>query len=57
MAKPPAAPEANAAFEQAIAQVAAATKQLLGTLPERGEARTREGERAKARQRWERRAV
>ena len=56
MTKAPASPAANAVFEQAIAQIAAATKQLLTTLPERGEPRTREREREKARERWERRA-
>lgn len=55
-AKPPANLEARAAFERAVEQVAAATKQLLRNLPERGEARTREGERTKARLRFERRA-
>lgn len=57
MTKSPAAPAANAAFEHAIAQVAEATKALLEHLPERGEPRTREREREKARERWERRSV
>jgi hypothetical protein len=43
------------AFEKAIADVAKSTRTLLGKLPERGEARTREGEREKARARWEKR--
>lgn len=55
-AKPPASPAALAAFEQAIAEVAGATKALLMTLPGRGEPRTREREREKARERWERRS-
>lgn len=57
LTKAPAAPEAHAAFEAAITAIAAATKGLLVTLPARGEARTREGERQKARVRWERRSV
>lgn len=56
MPKPPAAAEPNAAFEQAVTQIAELTKQLLQSLPERGSPRTREGEREKARARWERRA-
>ena len=47
--------EAHAAFERAVAQVTAATTKLLSTLPKRGEPRTRDGERAKARARWARR--
>lgn len=47
--------EANAAFERAVAQVTAATTKLLSTLPKRGEPRTRDGEKAKARARWARR--
>ncbi|MDB4944311.1 MAG: hypothetical protein JWP97_3845 [Labilithrix sp.] len=42
----------NAAFEEAVAEVAAATAKLLATLPARGEPRTREGEREKARLKW-----
>jgi hypothetical protein len=46
------------AFDRAIAEVAEATERLLGALhPTRGPARTREGERAKAKARWERRAA
>jgi hypothetical protein len=44
-----------AAFERAIAQVQAATTKLLAALPANGEPRTREGEKAKAKARWERR--
>lgn len=51
--KPPKGHEA--AFEAAIEQVFAATSELLEALPLRGEARTREGEREKARVRWQRR--
>jgi hypothetical protein len=47
--------DAEAAFERAVRQVAQATSKLLDALPVRGEPRTREGERAKARARWERR--
>ena len=47
--------EAIAAFEKAVTQIAAATKKLLDALPENGEPRTREGEKAKAKVRWERR--
>jgi hypothetical protein len=43
------------AFERAVAEVAASTKAILTTLAARGPARTREGEREKARQRWTRR--
>jgi hypothetical protein len=56
LAKPPASAEANAAFARAVEEVAASTKALLHALPERGSARTREGEREKARMRWVRRA-
>jgi hypothetical protein len=42
-------------FEAAVAEVAATTKKLLMTLTARGTARTREGERAKAKVRWARR--
>jgi hypothetical protein len=44
------------AFERAIDEVAAATAKLLDALPARGVARTREGEREKARARWALRA-
>jgi len=40
------------AFERAVAEIAAATSRLLAALPSRGDARTREGERAKARLKW-----
>ena len=43
------------AFEAAIEQVFAATSTLLDALPLRGEPRTREGEREKARVKWQRR--
>lgn len=51
--KPSAADEA--AFAQAVDEVAAATARLLDALRPRGAARTREGERAKAKRSWERR--
>jgi hypothetical protein len=53
MQKPP--KDAEAAFAKAIAQITKVTTSLLETLPERGEPRTRDGEKAKARARWERR--
>jgi hypothetical protein len=49
--KPPQAVEA--AFERAIDEVAGATERLLAALPARAPARTREGEREKARARWQ----
>jgi hypothetical protein len=51
LTKPPAADEA--AFERAIDQVTAATEKLLASLTSRGTVRTREGEREKARLRWQ----
>lgn len=42
-------------FEAAIELVVQATTTLLESLPARGEPRTREGEREKAKVRWERR--
>ncbi|HUS27246.1 MAG TPA: DUF2277 domain-containing protein [Kofleriaceae bacterium] len=47
--------EAAKAFEKAVEQIAAATSKLLGVLPKKGEPRTREGEKLKAKARWERR--
>jgi len=47
--------ESSVAFEKAVAQITAATTKLLDALPENGEPRTREGEKAKAKLRWERR--
>lgn len=47
--------DAVRAFEQAIKQVEAATAKLLTKLPKRGEPKTREGEKLKAKARWERR--
>jgi len=46
-----------AAFEAAVDAVTAITTELLGKLESRGEPRTREGEIAKARARFERRAL
>jgi hypothetical protein len=43
---------AEDAFARAVAEVAATTATLLAALPERGEARTREGERERAKARW-----
>lgn len=45
----------QAAFEQAVETITSATKALLGSLGARGEPRTRDGERAKAKERWEKR--
>lgn len=42
-------------FQQAVETIAAATKTLLGSLGTRGEPHTREGERVKAKVRWEKR--
>jgi hypothetical protein len=53
MQKPP--KDAEAAFDKAIQQIAKITTALLDSLPERGEPRTRDGEKEKARARWERR--
>jgi hypothetical protein len=53
LVKPTAADEA--AFQRAIDEVAGVTERLLAALPERGAARTREGEREKAKVRWARR--
>jgi hypothetical protein len=47
--------DAMRVFEKAVEQIAAATTKLLDALPERGEPRTREGEKEKAKARWERR--
>ena len=46
-----------AAFERAVDEVAATTKRLLRGLPERGNVRTREHEREKAKNRWALRAA
>jgi hypothetical protein len=43
---------AEEAFTRAVEEVAAATARLLEHLPARGEPRTREGERERARLRW-----
>ena len=42
----------QAAFEAAVAEVAASTERLLGVLKARAPVRTREGEQAKGRARW-----
>jgi hypothetical protein len=47
--------DASVAFEKAVQQIAAATTKLLDALPASGNPRTREGEKAKAKLRWERR--
>jgi hypothetical protein len=43
---------ASDAFARAVEEVAAATAKLLAALPTRGEARTREQERERAKARW-----
>jgi hypothetical protein len=45
----------EAAFERAIDEVAETTRRLLGALSSRGQPRTREHEREKARERWKKR--
>ena len=40
------------AFERAVSEVAEATARLLAALPPRGDVRTREGEKIKARLKW-----
>ena len=45
----------QAAFDRAVEAITAATTTLLDELVARGEPRTREGEAAKARARWEKR--
>ena len=47
----------EAAFERAVAAITAITTELLDELVPRGDPRTREGEVAKARARWEKRAT
>ena len=47
----------QAAFDEAVAAVTAATTRLLEQLVARGVPRTREGEAAKGRARWEKRAA
>ena len=44
-------------FDRAVKEIAAATGKLLGKLPATGEVRTREGEREKAKRRWEKRVA
>jgi hypothetical protein len=43
------------AFDRAVASVAGATEKLLTSLHDGGKTRTREGEREKARARWQKR--
>lgn len=45
------------AFDRAVAEITASTKRLLASLPPRGEVRTRDGEKAKARSKWTLRAA
>jgi hypothetical protein len=47
----------QAAFDRAVEAVAAITTELLDDLEARGEPRTRDGEAAKARARWDRRVM
>jgi hypothetical protein len=46
----------QAAFDQAVDEIALSTERLLVSLPAREPQRTREGERERARLRWSRRA-
>ena len=55
--RPPASGPAAEAFARAVDEVAATTTRLLAALPARGEARTREGERERAKLRWAERAA
>jgi len=54
-AKPPATEAGALAFARAVDEVTASTEKLLAALPSRGMARTREGERERAKARWRRR--
>ena len=45
------------AFDAAVAEITAVTARLLAQLEARGEPRTREGEAAKGKARWEKRAA
>ncbi|MCL2449243.1 MAG: DUF2277 domain-containing protein [Polyangiaceae bacterium] len=45
------------AFARAVDEVTAATQKLLAELPARGEPRTREGEKERAKARWKLRAA
>ncbi len=47
--------DGEAAVAKAVAQIVKITSTLLESLPERGAPRTREGEKEKAKARWERR--
>ena len=47
----------QAAFDRAVEAITAVTTELLDSLEARGEPRTREGEAAKARARWEKRSM
>ncbi len=47
----------QAAFDEAVAEITAATTRLLARLQARGTPRTREAEAAKGRARWEKRAA
>ena len=54
LAKPPHADEAS--YQHAVDEVTAATEKLLAALTSHGRVRTREEERERGRQRWEKRA-
>ncbi len=45
--------EGSKEIERAVEAVTAATTRLLEKLPEKGEPRTRDGEKARARKRWQ----
>ena len=54
MVKPTA--EAEEAFDAAIEAIETATRKLLEKLPQKGSPKTREGEKLKAKAKWEKRA-
>jgi hypothetical protein len=49
--------QSHASFDAAVEEIASVTTRLLAQLPHRRERRTREGERVKARLRWEKRSI
>lgn len=53
VAKMPTDKDEVAELERAVAAVTTATTRLLAKLPERGQPRTREGEKEKAKARWQ----
>jgi hypothetical protein len=47
----------RAAFDQSVEDIAAITERILGSLTAAGPERTREGEKEKAKLRWQRRVI